>query len=69
MAGALAAVVAAPVTVVAGALEFRFFRRFDWQALLGVFTAVTGGLLWLGEEYGLVDDVYRDSTGGPLSLK
>ncbi len=68
-AGALAAAVAIPVTVMAAVVEARIMKRVHWQGLVGIFLGVTGGLLWLGEEYGVIAEPYRDGTRGPLSLK
>jgi hypothetical protein len=68
-AGALAAVIALPVTVAVAVLELRMRRFLHWPSLVGVFVGITGGLLWLGEECGVIAEPYRDSRGGPLSLK
>jgi hypothetical protein len=68
-AGFLAAVVAAPVTCLTAVVEFRIARALHWQLLVGVFVGVAGGVLWLGEEYGLIAEPYRDNNRGPFSLK
>jgi hypothetical protein len=68
-AGVLAALVAVPLTCLAAVAEVRILKRLHWQALVAVFLGITGGVLWLGEEYGLIADPYRDSKDDPLSLK
>jgi hypothetical protein len=68
-AGVIAAFVAVPLTCLAAFAELRILKSFHWQAHAGLFVGITGGVLWLGEEYGLIEDPYRDSRDGPLSLK
>jgi len=61
--------VAVPLTCLAAFAELRILKRLHWQAHAGLFVGITGGVLWLGEEYGLIAEPYRDSRNGPLSLK
>lgn len=68
-AGFVAAAIAAPLTAVAAFVDVRLTRRFHWQAVTALFLGITGGVLWLAEEYGLVADPYRSSKDDPLSLK
>jgi hypothetical protein len=68
-AGFLAAVLAAPVTVLAGIIDVRIFRRLHWQGAVGVFLGVTAAVLWFGEEHGLIAEPYRSGKDDPLSLK
>jgi hypothetical protein len=69
VAGFLAAVIAAPVTVLALIIDVRITHRLHWQTLLGTFLGIAGGVLWLGEEYGLIAEPYRNPKDDPLSLK
>jgi drug/metabolite transporter (DMT)-like permease len=68
-AGCIAAVVAGVATIIAAIVDARVSDRLNGKALAGLFMAVAGGVLWLGEEYGLIADPYRDSSKSPLSLK
>jgi hypothetical protein len=68
-AGCIAAVVAGVATVIAAVVEVRVSKGLHTKALLGLFVGVAGGVLWLGERYGLIADPYRDGTKGPLSLR
>jgi hypothetical protein len=68
-AGFLSALIAAPIAVLTGMVEWRVAKRLHWQLIVGVFLGTTGGVLWLGEEYGVIAKAYRDSRSGPLSLK
>ena len=68
-AGCIAAVVAGVATIIVAVVDARVSERVHGKALVGLFMGVAGGLLWLGEEYGLIADPYRDSSKGPLSLK
>ena len=68
-AGFLAALVAAPVTVVAAIIDVRMTRRLHWDAMGALFLAIAVGVLWLGEEYGVIAEPYRNGKDDPLSLK
>ena len=74
-AGFLAAVIATIVTVLSVKLSMRLNARlavqfwWRWQDMLGFFLTITGGVFWLGERYGLIDDPYRSDKDNPLSLK
>jgi hypothetical protein len=68
-AGFVAAVIAAPIAALTGMVEWRVAKRLNWQLIVGVFVGTTGGILWLGEELGVIAKPYRDSRSGPLSLK
>ena len=68
-AGCVAAVVAAAATIIAAVVDAHVSERLHGRALVGLFVGVAGGALWLGEEYGLIADPYRDSSKSPLSLK
>lgn len=68
-AGCIAAVVAGVATIIAAVVDAHVSTRLHGKYLVGCFMGVAGGVLWLGEEYGLIADPYRDSSKGPLSLK
>jgi hypothetical protein len=68
-AGCVAAVVAGVATIIAAVVDAHVSERLHGKALAGLFVGVAGGVLWLGEEYGLIADPYRDSSKSPLSLK
>jgi hypothetical protein len=68
-AGCIAGVVAGVATIIAAVVDARLSKRLHVKVLAGFFIGVAGGILWLGEEYGLIADPFRDSSAGPLSLK
>jgi hypothetical protein len=68
-AGCIAAVVAGAAIIIAAIVDARTSERLHGKALAGLFMGVAGGALWLGEEYGLIVEPYRDSSKSPLSLK
>jgi hypothetical protein len=68
-AGCIAAVVAGAATIIAAIVDAHVSEWLHGKALAGFFMGVAGGVLWLGEKYGLIADPYRDSSKGPLSLK
>ena len=67
-AGCIAAVVAGVATILAAIVAARVGERLHLRTLVALFMGVAGGVLWLGEEYGLIADPYRESSKSPLSL-
>jgi len=58
----LAALAAGPPVALAAVIEARTTGDIHWEAFAGMFLALTGGLLWLGERRGLIEDPYRRSV-------
>jgi len=61
-AGLLAGLAAAPPAVLGAVIEARTTGDVHWEVFAGMFLALTGGLLWLGERRGLIEDPYRRSV-------
>jgi hypothetical protein len=68
-AGVVAAIVATPVTVASAVIGDRLGHPPRWEVMSGLFLAVTGGVMLLGEEFGLIADPYRNPDEDPLSLR